>query len=175
MLGRNDQILPFFIAVCLSPTGSNFAILDTTLFLGYDVRVVEFIFAFDFNEIYNAFGFYNEVRLIAVAVIVCDIKFLWCRAEPVLHIGIIFQNPCKEQFRVAVKLGSVKHTFFDTIKEDRLDFFRISRKKADPLHIIVVLFQIVISGANHFFLQESVLAVEVLKHLLVDFIQVRRR
>ena len=33
-----------------------------------------------------------------------------------------------------------------------------------------MLFQIVVSGADYFFLQESVLTVEVLKHLLVDFI-----
>ena len=61
-------------------------------------------------------------------------------------------------------------SFFDAIKKDRLDFFRISRKKADTLNIVVMLFQIVVSGADYFFLQESVLAVEVLKHLLIDFV-----
>ena len=170
LLGRNEQILPFLISVCLAPTGRNLAILNTTLFLGYDIRIVKFIFAFDFNEIYNAFGFYNEVRLIAVAMIVSNIKFLRCRTEPVLHIGIIFQYPCKEQFRMAIKLGSVKHTLFDAIEENRLDFFGISRKKADTLTKVVMLFQIIISGANHFLLQESVFSVEVLKHLLVDFV-----
>lgn len=120
-------MLPFLITVCPAPTGSNFAILDITLFLGYDIRVVKFIFAFDFNEIYNALSFYNEVRLIAVAVIVSDIKFLRCRSEPALHIAIIFQYPCKEKLRVAVKLDSIKHALFDAIKEDGLDFFRISR------------------------------------------------
>ena len=105
-----------------------------------------------------------------MAVIVCDIKFLRCRTEPVQHIGIIFQYPCKQQFRVAVKLGPVKYALFDAIKEDRLDFFRISRKKADTLNIVVVLFQIVVSGTAYFLLQESVLTVEVLKHLLVDFV-----
>lgn len=71
---------------------------------------------------------------------------------------------------MAVKFGSVEYTLFDAIKEDRLDFFRISRKKADTLNIVVVLLQIVISGADYFFLQESVLTVKVLKHLLINFV-----
>ena len=112
LFGRNEQIPPFLIAVCFAPTGSNFAILDTTLFLGHNIRVVEFIFALNLNEIDDVFGFYNEVRFIAVSVIISDIKFLRCRTKPVLHIGIIFQYPCEKQFRVAIKLGSVKHIFF---------------------------------------------------------------
>ena len=68
---------------------------------------------------------------------------------------------------MAVKLDSIKHALFDAIKEDGLDFFRISRKKADQHYIIVVLVQIIVSGANHFFLHESIFAVEAMKHLLL--------
>ena len=49
--GRNEKIPPRFIAVCLPPTGRDFAILDTTFFLGYDIRFTGFILAFYFNEI----------------------------------------------------------------------------------------------------------------------------
>jgi hypothetical protein len=71
---------------------------------------------------------------------------------------------------VAIKLGPIKNSLFNAVKQNGLNFLGIRREKSNALNIVVVLFQIVIPSADYFFLQKTVFAIKVLKHLFVDFI-----
>lgn len=115
---RNEQIPPFLITIRLAPTGSNFAILNATLFLGNHIRVIQLVLTFDLHKVNNAFGFHNEIRFIVMPVVIGDVEFLRCRAQPVQHIGIRFKYPCQKQFRMAVKLGCAEHALLDPVKQN---------------------------------------------------------
>ena len=107
------------IAVRLSPARGNFAVLDSALFLGDNIRVTELVLALYLHEINRIVGLHNEIRLIVMTVVIGDIELLRRGTKPILYISrFCFQNPCQQQLRAAVKLGGAEYAPLDTFKQN---------------------------------------------------------
>ena len=69
LLGGDEQVPPFFVAVGLGPAGGGGAVLNRPLLLRQNVIIVQLIFAFDLHKVNHGFCFHHKVRLIVVAIV----------------------------------------------------------------------------------------------------------
>ena len=104
-------------------------------------------------------------------MVIGDIELFRVRTKPILDIVICLQNASQRQFSVfAIKFSCAKNASLNTCKKYRSDIFCKIIKQTNFYLVMVGLLQIIISGSNYFFLQESVLTIKMLHHLFVDLV-----